>query len=45
MSFILYRCDSSVKNQFISVVHRSDRNRVLDLLCEISGMLPVEPLT
>ena len=41
MSLILHRCDSPVKSSSISVVHRSDRNRVLDLLCQMSGMLPV----
>ena len=41
MSFFLYRCDSPVKSQPMSVVHRGDRNRVLDLLCENSGMLRV----
>ena len=30
-----------MKSQLISAVHRSDRNRVLGLLCEISGMLRV----
>ena len=39
--FSIQMSDSLMKSQLMSVVHRGDRNRVLDLLCENSGMLRV----